>query len=172
MWSKSFMKPMSAPAAKAFSLPVRTMQPMPSSASKASMAAPMPSTTSLFKAFMASGRLMRMRPTRPWISVSTTWDMGVLLGVVVDCCRPGQDACMSRTVRHLSLCRGRGPSLGRSPGKRNRCSGNKQEMQAEQDEEQAGGPFKAATEAGVAGKQAAQAPCCDGNQAEQQGGLQ
>src|SRR5574343_195783 len=67
------MKPISAPAATAFSLPVMTMQPMASSASKRSMAAPMPS---LFRAFIASGRLMRIRPTLPMTSVRTTWDMG------------------------------------------------------------------------------------------------
>ena len=40
MYDQSFMAPMSAPAAKAFSLPVMTTAPMSASASKASSAAP------------------------------------------------------------------------------------------------------------------------------------
>jgi hypothetical protein len=63
---------MSAPAAKAFSLPVSTMQPMPSSASKACSAAPSSSISGSDSALSAFGRFRRIRPVlraaSPWVS--------------------------------------------------------------------------------------------------------
>src|SRR6218665_2045187 len=56
---------MSAPAAKAFSDPVTTIAPTPSSASKVTAAAVTSSATRLFKAFNASGRFRVIHPTRP-----------------------------------------------------------------------------------------------------------
>jgi hypothetical protein len=55
---------MSAPAAKAFSLPVMTMQPMPSSASKASSAAPSWSIRASFSALSCLGRFSVISPVR------------------------------------------------------------------------------------------------------------
>src|SRR5574337_1247206 len=59
---------MSAPAAKAFSEPVMTMQPMSSSALKSLSAAPSSSTRASFKALRAWGRFKVMRPTLPRVS--------------------------------------------------------------------------------------------------------
>ena len=59
------MAPMSAPAAKAFSLPVTTMQPIASSASKALSAAPSSSISSLFSALSCLGRFSVTMPTLP-----------------------------------------------------------------------------------------------------------
>jgi hypothetical protein len=59
------MAEMSAPAAKAFSLPVTMMQPMVSSASKAFNAVPSSSIKGPFKAFRALGRFSVMMPTLP-----------------------------------------------------------------------------------------------------------
>jgi hypothetical protein len=53
---------MSAPAAKARSEPVSTMQPMASSASNASSASPISSISWSFSAFNALGRFSVMRP--------------------------------------------------------------------------------------------------------------
>src|SRR5262245_32364210 len=61
---------MSAPAANAFSLPVMTMQPMPSSASKASSAADSSSISCALRALSAFGRSSRIRPTRPFVSTT------------------------------------------------------------------------------------------------------
>ena len=55
---------MSAPAAKAFSLPVRTMQPMPGSASNASSAAPSSSISVSLRALSCFGRFRVIRPVR------------------------------------------------------------------------------------------------------------
>src|SRR3989442_8354954 len=60
---------MSAPAAKALSLPVMTMAPMPSSASKALSARPSSSMSCGLSAFSCFGRLRVMTPTRPFFSV-------------------------------------------------------------------------------------------------------
>jgi hypothetical protein len=65
MQEKSLMVPMSAPAAKAFSEPVMTMQPMLSSASKMESAPPTSSTSASLSALRALGRLRVMRPTLP-----------------------------------------------------------------------------------------------------------
>ncbi|CFN74862.1 Uncharacterised protein [Bordetella pertussis] len=65
------MAPISAPAAKAFSLPVITIAPMPSSASSASNAAPSSSINWSFSAFNALGRFSVSHPTRPRVSTST-----------------------------------------------------------------------------------------------------
>src|ERR1700674_1006338 len=59
---------MSAPAAKALSEPVMTMQPILPSASRLSAAASNSSLRVALRAFKACGRLSRMRPTRPRIS--------------------------------------------------------------------------------------------------------
>src|SRR5690606_12465158 len=59
---------MSAPAAKAFSEPVMTMAPMPSSDSKSFSAAVISFTTWSLSALSAFGRLRVMRPTRPRFS--------------------------------------------------------------------------------------------------------
>ena len=59
------MAPMSAPAAKAFSLPVITMQPIAGSASKALRAAPSSSISSLFRALSCLGRFSVTTPTLP-----------------------------------------------------------------------------------------------------------
>jgi hypothetical protein len=58
----------SAPAAKAFSLPVITRQPILSSASKASIACFNSSMSARLSALSACGRLSRMTPTRPLVS--------------------------------------------------------------------------------------------------------
>ena len=63
-YSSLAMAEMSAPAAKAFSLPVTTMQPMPSSASKASRAAPSSSISASLSAFSCLGRFSVIRPVR------------------------------------------------------------------------------------------------------------
>ena len=57
------MAAMSAPAAKAFSLPVMIMQPMASSASKALSAAPSSSISGALRALSALGRFSVMMPT-------------------------------------------------------------------------------------------------------------
>ena len=59
---------MSAPAANALSLPVMTMQPMPSSASKVSRAAESSLITCALSALSALGRLSLTIPTRPLVS--------------------------------------------------------------------------------------------------------
>ena len=59
---------MSAPAAKALSLPVSSMQPMPSSASKASIAWISSLMSARLSALSCCGRLSRMMPTRPLVS--------------------------------------------------------------------------------------------------------
>src|SRR2546423_1389394 len=59
---------MSAPAAKALSLPVITMAPMPSFASKACSAAPSSCMSCGLSAFSCFGRLSVTRPTRPFCS--------------------------------------------------------------------------------------------------------
>jgi hypothetical protein len=56
---------MSAPAAKAFWLPVMIMQPIASSASKACSAAPSSSISSSFNAFICFGRFSVTMPTLP-----------------------------------------------------------------------------------------------------------
>jgi len=82
---------MSAPAANARSLPVSTMQPMPSSASKASSARPSSSISGSLKAFSCLGRWSRITPvlrspvpatsTRMFSNVTPVraWIMGGLL---------------------------------------------------------------------------------------------
>ena len=68
---------MSAPAAKAFSEPVMTMQPMASSASKAVSAAPSSSIKASFSAFSCAGRFSRISAQRrapsPCTSVRMFW---------------------------------------------------------------------------------------------------
>src|SRR5439155_4854067 len=59
---------MSAPAANAFSLPVMTMAPTPSSASKACSAAPSSCMSCGLSAFSCFGRLSVTTPTRPFCS--------------------------------------------------------------------------------------------------------
>jgi len=56
---------MSAPAAKALSLPVMTMAPTPSSASQARSASPSSAMSCGLSAFICFGRLSVIRPTRP-----------------------------------------------------------------------------------------------------------
>src|SRR5450830_1057623 len=60
---------MSAPAAKALSLPVMTITPMSSRASKPSRAAPSASIRASLRAFIWRGRFSRIRATRPWVSL-------------------------------------------------------------------------------------------------------
>ncbi len=60
---------MSAPAAKARSEPVSTMQPMPGSASAAVAAAITSAVSCALMAFNAFGRLRVTRRTRPRVSV-------------------------------------------------------------------------------------------------------
>ena len=57
------MAPMSAPAAKAFSLPVMTMQPMASSASKPFSAWPSSTISAGLRALSCLGRFSVMMPT-------------------------------------------------------------------------------------------------------------
>ncbi len=59
---------MSAPAANAFSLPVITMQPMPSSASNAASACPSSFISASLRALSCFGRFSVTRPTRPRVS--------------------------------------------------------------------------------------------------------
>src|SRR5690554_5251771 len=59
---------MSAPAAKAFSLPVMTIAPTVSSSSNASSAAATSATSPAFSALSALGRLSVMSPTAPRLS--------------------------------------------------------------------------------------------------------
>ena len=59
---------MSAPAAKAFSLPVTTMHPIASSASRSSTAAAISPNTPNDSALSIFGRLSLMMPTAPWRS--------------------------------------------------------------------------------------------------------
>ncbi|MEY9669054.1 hypothetical protein ABIE80_007762 [Bradyrhizobium diazoefficiens] len=59
---------MSAPAAKAFSLPVTTMQPMASSPSRSSTAAAISRKTPKESALSIFGRFSLMMPTAPWLS--------------------------------------------------------------------------------------------------------
>src|SRR5688500_7711235 len=60
---------MSAPAANAFSLPVMTMAPMPSSASKVLSATPSSCMSCGLSALSCFGRFSVIRPTRPLFSV-------------------------------------------------------------------------------------------------------
>jgi len=68
------MAAMSAPAAKALALPVITMQPMVSSASKRCSTSPSSFINASFKAFSALGRFRVIQPTRrsPSPRVSTS----------------------------------------------------------------------------------------------------
>ncbi|EWS62418.1 hypothetical protein Y695_04355 [Hydrogenophaga sp. T4] len=75
------MAPMSAPAAKAFSLPVMIMQPMPSSPSNAWSAAPSSDISWSFSALSCLGRFRVMMPTRP--SVRTVISSGVAVSLMV-----------------------------------------------------------------------------------------
>jgi hypothetical protein len=59
---------MSAPAAKALSLPVITMAPTPSSASNESRACSSSAMRAAFRALSAFARLKVIRPTRPFFS--------------------------------------------------------------------------------------------------------
>src|SRR5471032_3007186 len=59
---------MSAPAAKALSLPVITMQPILSSASNCASASPSSSISASLSALSALGRFSVIRPTRPRVS--------------------------------------------------------------------------------------------------------
>jgi hypothetical protein len=59
------MAPMSAPAAKARSLPVTMMQPMAGSASKALSASPSSVISASLSAFRALGRFSVTMPTLP-----------------------------------------------------------------------------------------------------------
>ncbi len=59
---------MSAPAAKAFSEPVMTMQPTALSRSKRSMALLTSPISCPFSAFSACGRFSVMTPTAPFVS--------------------------------------------------------------------------------------------------------
>ncbi len=59
---------MSAPAAKAFSEPVSTTQPISMSASKVSRAEPSSLIKAAHKAFRALGRFRVIRPTCPRVS--------------------------------------------------------------------------------------------------------
>src|SRR5690606_29117266 len=103
---------MSAPAAKAFSEPVMTMAPMPSSDSKSFRAAVISLTTWSLSALSALGRLRVMRPTRPRFSamiisklmLSPCWFLGVrgwgllsAVGLRLDhCAHPaGRDAWLA-----------------------------------------------------------------------------
>ena len=61
----------SAPAENTGPAPVTTPAHTSESPSSLSMAASMPAATSAFTAFLASGRLMRINPTRPRTSYST-----------------------------------------------------------------------------------------------------
>src|SRR5215470_3421974 len=54
---------MSAPAAKAFSLPVKTIAPIASSASRSSSARPISATSAAFSALSACGRFKVTMPT-------------------------------------------------------------------------------------------------------------
>ncbi len=87
-WSVSIMSSpdfcsislMSAPAANAFSLPVTTIAPTPSSASNASAAATTSRMVCVFKALRASGRSRVIHPTRPRcstriVSYSASWSV-------------------------------------------------------------------------------------------------
>ena len=66
---QSFIAPMSAPAAKAFSLPVITIAPIASSASKAYSARPSSCISCGLSAFICFGRLSVISATRPRVSV-------------------------------------------------------------------------------------------------------
>src|SRR5574343_1660314 len=57
---------MSAPAAKALSLPVMTMAPMSGSLSRSSSASPKASIRASLRALSCAGRFRVMSPTRPW----------------------------------------------------------------------------------------------------------
>ena len=74
---------MSAPAANAFWLPVRTTAPMPSSASSARRASVSSSISWRLSAFKASGRLSVIRPTAPWVSNnSVSYDISESLSLL------------------------------------------------------------------------------------------
>src|SRR5689334_4843560 len=66
---------MSAPAANAFSLPVTTMAPMPSSASKSYIALASACISSGLRAFSCFGRLSVTSPTRPRRSTRITSEL-------------------------------------------------------------------------------------------------
>ena len=76
MWLLADISLMSAPAANAFSEPVRITQPMLSSASNASIAAVSSALTLALSALSACGRLRRMMPTLPLVStMMVSWLM-------------------------------------------------------------------------------------------------
>jgi hypothetical protein len=64
---------MSAPAAKAFWLPVMKIAPMPRSLSNAASASASSTARSSLSAFSTCGRLMRIRPTRSRRSTTINW---------------------------------------------------------------------------------------------------
>src|SRR3977135_1200710 len=68
MEPRSFITPMSAPAAKALSLPVMTIAPIASSASNAASASPSSFIKESLSAFSTLGRFSVTRPTRPRVS--------------------------------------------------------------------------------------------------------
>src|SRR5215475_9767966 len=81
---------MSAPAAKALSLPVSTMQPIPSSASRSSMAEEISRNTPKDSAFNIFGRLSLRIPTAPLLStmMCSNVPMGYpQIGVASECAR-------------------------------------------------------------------------------------
>ena len=75
---------MSAPAANARSDPVTTIAPIPSSVSKADVAATRSHMTCEFSAFSASGRLRVIQPTRPRVSTRIV-SYGVIALLVLGC---------------------------------------------------------------------------------------
>src|SRR5215475_7756784 len=93
---------MSAPAANAFSLPVMTMQPMPSSASKPSSAAESSSISWALSALRALGRLSRTMPTRPLVSTMMVW-YAMACSIF---------ACKRRSMLAGGAIEGRTPALG------------------------------------------------------------
>jgi len=69
---------MSAPAAKAFPLPVMTIAPVPASPSSAASARPSSAMSSGLSAFNCFGRFSVMTPTRPRCStLISSWLMTV-----------------------------------------------------------------------------------------------
>src|SRR5580704_3634802 len=84
---------MSAPAAKARSLPVRTMAPISGSNSRSSRAAPSSSISLALSALSADGRLRRTIPTAPCRSTRTVFSCGSLMGGLLSALLFGAKEC-------------------------------------------------------------------------------
>src|SRR4026207_22022 len=115
----SFISLISAPAAKARSLPVKTITPMASSRSKRSNASANSSISLAESAFKACGRLRRMRPTAPRVStmiVSAVMNLLVELLFRRQCIADRAGAILAQNFNGQALAFAQIAALGRLRG--------------------------------------------------------